>query len=64
MLQHKCQLFTFSNDKLFLHELKILNYIGLWENKKTSDYSALRLDEISFNIGSFADIDLLDDLTF
>ena len=64
MLQHKCQLFTFSNDKLFLRELKILNYIGLWGNKKNSDYSALRLDEISFNIGSFADIDLLDDLTF
>ena len=25
------------NNKLFSHELKILNYDGLWENKKLSD---------------------------
>ena len=31
------RLFTYLNNKLFLHELKILNYDGLWENKKLSD---------------------------
>ena len=29
--------FTYSNDKLFSHELKTLHYDGLWENKKLSD---------------------------
>ena len=28
------RLFTYLNNKLFSHELKILNYDGLWENKK------------------------------
>ena len=31
------RLFTYLNNKLFSHELKILNYDGLWENKKFSD---------------------------
>ena len=28
------RLFTYLNNKLFSHEFKILNYDGLWENKK------------------------------
>ena len=36
MLQHKWHLFTYSNEKLFPHELKILNYVVSWENKKAS----------------------------
>ena len=31
------RLFTCLNNKLFSHELKILNYDGLWENKKLPD---------------------------
>ena len=31
------RLFTYLNNKLFSHELKILNYDGLWENKKIPD---------------------------
>ena len=30
-------LLTYFNTKLFSHDLKILNYGGLWENKKFSD---------------------------
>ena len=30
-------LFTGLNNKLFSHELKILNYDGLWGNKKFPD---------------------------
>ena len=28
------RLFTYLNKKLFSHKFKILNYDGLWENKK------------------------------
>ena len=28
---------SYFNNKLFSHELKILNYDGLWENKKFLD---------------------------
>ena len=31
------RLYTYLNNKLFSHELKILNYDGLWENKKPLD---------------------------
>ena len=41
------RLFTYLNNKLFSHELKILNYDGLWENKKIlARKSTLRLDKI------------------
>ena len=30
------KLFNYLNDKLFSHDLKILNYDGLWKNKKNS----------------------------
>ena len=37
MLQHKCQAFYLFENELFSYELKLLNYDGLWENKKLSD---------------------------
>ena len=30
-------LFSYLNNKIFSHELKIFNYDGLWENKKFAD---------------------------
>ena len=52
--------------KLFSRVLKILNYDGLWENKKLSDENQ-RFDWIKsipwyqlVNIGWLADIDLFD----
>ena len=59
------------NNKLFSHKLKILNYDGLWENKKILGYKwTLQLDKIDslISIGLYrwlADINLfvwLDDL--
>ena len=48
-----CYNTTYLNKKLFSHKLKVLNYDGLWENKKLSDKkSTLRLD----NIDSFISI--------
>ena len=41
------RLFTYLNRKLFSHELKLLNYDGLWENKKNPGWkSTLQLDKI------------------
>ena len=41
------RLFTYLNNKLFSHELKILNYDGLLGNKKNPGWkSTLRLDKI------------------
>ena len=37
ILQFKCQLFTYLNDKLFSHELILLNHVELWEDKKIPD---------------------------
>ena len=58
------KLLTCLNNKLFSYELKILNYDGLWENKKFSDENQ-RFDWIKpihwywlVNINWLADIDL------
>ena len=37
MIQHKCQAFYLFENELFSYELELLNYDGLWENKKLSD---------------------------
>ena len=60
--------FTYLNNKLLSHELKILNYNGLWENKKIPDENqsfnwiksilGYRLD----NIGWLADTKLFDSM--
>ena len=61
-------LFTYLNNKLFSHELKTLNYYGLWESKKISDENQ-RFDWIKsihgyrlVNIGWLADINLFDSM--
>ena len=63
-------LFTKSCHKLLPDQLKILNYDGLWENKKLLD-EIWRFDWIKvidwyqmFNIDWLADVDWLDGLTF
>ena len=70
MLRHdtNVRLFTYLNNKLFSHELKILNYDGLWENKKIPDENQ-RFDWIIsilgyrlVNIGWLADINLFDSM--
>ena len=63
------RLFTYLNNKLFSHELKILNCDGLWENKKIPDENQ-RFDWIKLighgyrlvNIGWLADINLVDSM--
>ena len=66
MPRHK--LFTYLNNKLFSPELKILNYDGLWENKKISDVNQ-RFHWIKsihvyrlVNIGWLDDINLLNSI--
>ena len=45
MLQYKCQAFhLYPNDKLFPHELKLLNYDGLWQ--KTKKNSRMKFDAL------------------
>ena len=62
------RLFTYLNNRLFSHELKILNYDGLWGNKKIPDENQ-RFDWIKSihgyrlaNIGWLADINLFDSM--
>ena len=62
------RLFTYLNNKLFSHELKILNYDGIWENKKLPDENQ-RFDWIKsvhgyrlVNIGWLADINFFDSM--
>ena len=69
MLQRKGQFFLYWKDKLFSHELKIIHYVGSWENKKISDeirrFDWIRLIDWHWlvNIDWLADIDWLNDLT-
>ena len=49
------RLLSYSNDNLFSHELKILNYDGLWENKKISRMKIY----VSLRQNWFVDIDWL-----
>ena len=61
-------LLTYLNNEIFSHELKILNYDELWENKKILDENQ-RFDWIKsihgyrlVNIGWLADINLFDSM--
>ena len=57
-------LLTYLNNKLFSHELKILNYDGLWENKIMSDENQ-HFTDIGWliSVDSLKSIVYLDDLT-
>ena len=64
----RLKLFTYLIKKLFSHEWKLLNYDGLWENKKIPDENQ-RFDWIKsihgyrlVNIGWLADINLLNSM--
>ena len=68
MLDTNVRPFTDLNNKLFSHELKILNYDGLWENKKIP-HENQRVDWIKWihgyrlvNIGWLSDINLFDSM--
>ena len=56
------RLFTSLNNKLFSHELKMLNYDGLWENKNIPDENQ-HFDWIKLIHGHRYQLLLLDDLT-
>ena len=64
----KVRLFTYLNNKLFLRELKILNYDGLWQNKKIPhenqrfDWKKLIHGHRLVNISWLADINLFDSM--
>ena len=60
--------FTYLNNELFSHELKILNYDELWENEKFLNENQ-RIDWIKsihgyrlVNIGWLADINLFNSM--
>ena len=62
------KLLTYLNNKLFTHELKTLDYDGLWENKKIPGGNQ-RFDWIKLihgyrliNIGWLADINLFNSM--
>ena len=69
MLRHRCQAFhLFELQAFFLHELKTLNYDGLWENKKALDENE-RFDWIKsipgyrlVNMGWLPDINLFNSM--